>query len=511
MFKLEQLEKFFCRSFWLNKKHECQRTSVGRGRAALALLQVDNMEEVTHEMEKPDKLLFAAGVGKILEEWAKTFQAFIQKYENDKYLIFFDKHDLKSLEEDKFSILPKVRSLNFGNQIPLTISVGIGLGTADFAVLGNYAETALNIALGRGGDQVVIKENADLRFYGAKTQAIEKRSQVKVRVMAHALLNLICQSDKIIIAGHRGMDFDSLGSCLAILRICQSYNRDSKIILDDPPSDSFHKMEKFFAVNDAYGDIFLTGKEACDWISSDTLLVMVDSHKADILVEPELVNLTKRIVVLDHHRQSGEFSFEPLLVYLEPCSSSVSEILTEIINYLPEVKLNRIEANALLAGITLDTKNFSVQTGSRTFEAASRLRNWDAEPLLMRRLFKKSRTNLLKQIEVVKNIEILYNSIAIGVYTEKTINAQVLAAQAADLLVNIEDIEASFVLNQNDNGVVISARSAGRINVQLIMEEMGGGGHLLMAATQCIGLTLEEAKARLLPIIEAYWKEVQKQ
>lgn len=509
MFKLNRLEQFFRRKRLVAEaeKKKQEKTIVRRGRAALAFLQIDNLEDVSHEMEKPDKLLFAAGVGKILEDWVKVFHGFVQKYEEDKYLIFFDKHDLKELEAEKFSILGKVRDLNFGNQIPLTVSLGIGVGTANFAELANYAETALNVALGRGGDQVVIKENVDLRFYGAKMQTSQKRSQVKVRVMAHALRNLICQSNRIVITGHRELDFDSLGASLALVRICMTYKKEVKVVIDDQPSSSFHKMEKFFQVGSLYQNVFLTGEEAREWMNLDTLLIIVDMHKPDLLIEGELLQLTKRIVLLDHHRQACEFSFEPILVYLEPCASSVSEMLTEIIEYLPEVKLTSLEANALLAGITVDTKNFSVQTGVRTFEAASHLRRWEAEPLMMRRLFKNNLETFVSQMEVVKQVQILYNAIAIGVYDQKTEKAQLLAAQTADMLINIEDIEASFVLAATDKGVVISARSAGKINVQVILERIGGGGHLLMAAAQLKDVTVEEAKAKLLPVIEAYWRE----
>lgn len=478
-----------------------------RWKLAIGLLQIDNLEDAIQTIEKVDKLLFTAEIGRILEEWAQSFGGFLQKYDEERYLILLDNAALRQIEEKRFNVLDGIRSLDLGNKIPVTVSLGIGLGADSLGKLGEYAQAALNVALGRGGDQAVIKDEDVLRFYGGKTQTPEKRTRIRARVIAHALRDLIEEANRVVIMGHKEMDLDSCGAAMGIARIVRSLGKEAYVLLDDH-NPAIDKLEKYLTSLDAYQDIFVLREFAVRVTDEQTLLVIVDTHKPSLVIEEALLSLTDKIVVIDHHRQAGEFVFEPILIYLEPYASSTSELVTEIVEYLDNVHLEPAEATSLLAGITVDTKNFTFQTGVRTFEAASFLRRWGADPVAVRELLKDNLASFVKRAEVVKNLEILYNSIAVGVYPEISEKAQLVAAQAADTLLNIEGIKASFVLCPcNKEGVVVSARSLGDINVQVILEKLGGGGHLTVAGAQIREKTLEEARARVKEIIEEYWRE----
>lgn len=481
-----------------------------RWKLALAILQIDNMEDALQTMEKADKLLLNAEIGKLLEEWVGSLKGFWLQYDEEKYLLILDNNALREIESKKLNLLDKARSLDIGNTIPLTISLGVGIGAENIAQLGEYAQSALNVALGRGGDQVVIKEGSKLRFYGGKTKTPEKRTKIRARVIAHALSDLIAESNRVFIMGHKNFDWDCLGSSLGLARIVHAQGKEV-YILTEKDDKVLVKMQKSFSSFQGYEDIFISSEQAKKLLTEQSLLLVVDSHKPILLVDEELLFLTKKTVVIDHHRQAGELLFEPVLVYLEPSASSASELVTEIIEYLDNVHLEPLEASILLAGITVDTKNFTLQTGARTFEAASFLRRWGADPLLVKGLFRESLVSFVSQAEVVKNVKILYNSIALGVYSHCSEKAQLIAARAADILLNIEGIEASFVLCPDSEGVVVSARSLGEINVQVILEKLGGGGHQMVAAAQIPGLSLAEGRKKIKQVIEDYWREERKE
>jgi len=490
---------------WEGKKTESLHCF--RWKLVLGFLQIDNLEDVVQTREKVDKLLFTAEIERILTEWIQSFSGFWQKYEEDRYFLLLDNSALRQVEEERFNVLDKIRSIDLGNKIPVTISLGIGVGADNLACLSNYAQSALNVALGRGGDQAVVKEGNNLRFYGGKTPTPEKRTRIRARVIAHALRDLIQEAKQVIIMGHKELDLDSVGAAMGLTRVVRSLGKEAYILLDHQ-NPAIDKLEKYLNSLDKYKDSFVYTEFAVRATDEQTLLIVVDTHKPSLVIEESLLSLTKKIVVIDHHRQAGELIFEPILVYLEPYASSASELVTEIVEYLDYVKLEPLEATALLAGITVDTKNFTLQTGVRTFEAASFLRRWGADPVAVREMLKDSLVAFVKRAEVVKNLEILYNSIAIGVYPEVSERAQLVAAQAADTLLNIEGIKASFVLcPYNREGVVISARSLGDINVQVILEKLEGGGHLNVAGAQLKGVDLREAKAKVKEVLEEYWKE----
>lgn len=503
--------RIFLRKLKRKEKEKVEAPKLWRWKLALGILQIDNLEDAVQTIEKADKLLFTAEIGRILEEWTEGFHGFLQKYDEEKYLLLLDNSALREIEAKKFNLLDLVRSLDLGNKIPVTISLGIGLGADNLAQLGEYAQSALNVALGRGGDQAVIKEKDQLRFYGGKTRTPEKRTRIRARVIAHALGDLIGEASRVVIMGHKELDLDSLGSAIGLASIVRPQGKETYIILDKKPSNALLKLERSFALLDEFSSIFIQAQEAIRLIDEQTLLIVVDTHKPSLLIEDKLLTLTKKIVVIDHHRQAGELLFDPILVYLEPYASSTSELVTEIVEYLDNVRLEPLEATALLAGITVDTKNFTFQTGVRTYEAASFLRRWGADPLQVRELFKSSLVSFVRQAEVVKNVEILYNAIALGVHSQPNEKAQLVAAQTADILLNIEGIEASFVLCPAKDGVVVSARSWGKINVQVILERIGGGGHLMVAGAQIPGVKLPEAKERVKKIIEEYWREERKE
>jgi len=458
----------------------------------IGIIQIDNYSEALEAVDEEAKPLLYAELDKLISDWALERDAYIRKFTDDKYLVFLTDEALKQGEENKFEILDKVRALDFG-KIPLTISMGFGIQEDSLIELGRLAHLSLELALGRGGDQVVVKSPEKVWFYGGKSQALEKRTKVKARVIAHSLRDMILDAANVIIMGHECADFDSLGSSLGLASAIRKLGKIPYIMID-PRNESFDKLISVLG-KDKFSGTFIRPLDVRRIETEGSLLIVVDTHKPSMVIEPSLLNIAEKVVIIDHHRRSEEFITNATLIYLEPYASSASELVTELIQYLDDQpEIDSWAATALLAGITVDTKNFIFQTGVRTFEAASYLRRIGADPVLVQKLLRDDFTKVTKKAIIVENSQIVKEHIAIGFYPEPVEDAQILAAQGADALLNINGITASFVLCPLlDGGVTISARSTGETNVQILMEKLGGGGHLTVAGAQLREHDLDEA------------------
>ena len=476
-------------------------------RPIAAILQVDNIEEVIKETEEALRPALVAEVDRRVNAWAALNNASIQKYSNGEYMIYFNHKQLMSMEEKRFDILDSIREINSGNKIPITLSIGVGVNGKTHAELQKFCTSAMDIALGRGGDQAVVKDNEKLSFYGGKTKAVEKRTRVKARVIAYALRQLIEQSEDVLIMGHEMPDLDCMGSALGIYRCCKGLNKEVKIVLGGVNAGIANLWSEL-QEDEEYADVFVSPQDALQMCGANTLLVVVDVHRPAFTVQKQLAEKAEKIAIIDHHRRGSEFIENAVITYIEPYASSTSELVTELLQYMFEKpKIKQIEAEALLAGIFIDTKNFSFQTGVRTFEAASYLRRMGADTTLTKQLFQDDMATFLTRAEVVKGAQMFKNNIAISTIPVNAKNPALVAAQAADELLNIKGVNASFVLSCIEEDIFISGRSLGDINVQVVLEKLGGGGHLTVAGAQLPGLTMEKAMSLLKKAIEEYLKE----
>lgn len=479
-------------------------------KSVAAILLMDNIEEVLKEADEASRPALVAEVDRRINAWAALNNASIQKYSNGEYMLYFSHKQLTAIEEKRFDILDSIREINSGNKIPITLSIGVGVNGKNHAELQKFCTSAMDIALGRGGDQAVVKDNEKLSFYGGKTKAVEKRTRVKARVIAYALKQLIEQSEDVLIMGHEMPDLDCMGSALGIYRCCKGLNKEVKIVLDGV-SAGITNLWTELQEDDEYADVFVSPQEALQICGANTLLVVVDVHRPAFTVQKQLVEKAEKIAVIDHHRRGSEFIENAVITYIEPYASSTSELVTELLQYMFEKpKIKQIEAEALLAGIFIDTKNFSFQTGVRTFEAASYLRRMGADTTLTKQLFQDDMATFLARAEVVKGAQMFKSNIAISTIPASAKNPALVAAQAADELLNIKGINASFVLSCIDGDIFISGRSLGDINVQVVLEKLGGGGHLTVAGAQLSGITMKKAIDLLKKAIEEYLKEGEK-
>lgn len=472
----------------------------------IAFAQIDNRGEVLKDMAEEAKPLLLGATERILREWAEKFGGFITRLSDERYLIVFLQWGLKQAEKERFAVLDKIRALELGNEIPLTLSLGIGKGEERISKLGNLAQSALDLAQERGGDQVVVKYPGKVRFYGGKSLTLEKRTKVKARHTAQKLKELLLKSSQVIIMGHEMADYDSLGAAVGIFKAARDLGKKAWLVRDiENPA-----AEQLFALfPEELGEYLVRAGEAIRKVQEGTLLVIVDTHKPSLLPEPELLSVVDKVVLIDHHRRGEEFLDKAELVYLESYASSTSELVTEILQYMgEEIKPGKEEATALLAGITVDTKNFIYQTGVRTFAAASYLRSLGADPLVVQKLLQDELQVVLQTAEVVSKARILYGEIAVSRSSEPSADAQLLAAKAADAMLSIAGINATFVLwpFDTEEGVAISARSNGKINVQIIMEKLNGGGHFTVAAAQLPG-SLEEVERQFLNMLEEQFQK----
>ncbi|HEY4599819.1 MAG TPA: DHH family phosphoesterase [Cerasibacillus sp.] len=474
----------------------------------LAIIYLDNYDELTRNMDDTLKSQLNSKVTSALNEWSRRFGLYLKRTSQEQFLAVGTNAILTELEESKFAILDEVRELDTMQNVPLTISIGIGYGNTSLPELGVMAHSSLNLALGRGGDQVAIKdETGKARFYGGKTNPMEKSTMVRARVISHALTGLIKASDHVFIMGHQVPDMDAIGSAIGILHIARANGKSGYIVIDskDVHTGVYRLLDAVKEDEDLW-PYFVEPKDAHERITQNSLIVVVDTHRPSMVVDESLLSKTDYKVVIDHHRRAEDFIDNPTLVYMEPYASSTSELVTELFEYQPkDKKLSILEASALLAGIVVDTKSFTLRTGSRTFAAASYLRSKGADTVLVQKFLKEDFESYIHRSRLIETAEVYEETIAIAKAAPGHTFGSVLIAQTADTLLTMSGISASFVISEREDGKIgISARSLGKINVQVIMEKLGGGGHLTNAATQIEGTTVDEVEQKLKTIIDEY-------
>ncbi|MDO5688784.1 MAG: DHH family phosphoesterase [Tissierellia bacterium] len=471
-------------------------------------IQIDNFDEVYQSTEESSRPLLFAEIDKAINTFAMEYRGFARKYDTEKYLLIFQKADLMDMIQDKFPMVEQVREMQFGNRIPPTMSIGIGASIDTPLEIYKIARLAVDVALGRGGDQVVLNDGENLTYYGGKKKAIEKHNKVKSRVISQALTQLVEQADGVYIMGHKNPDMDSFGSCLGIYYFVKAQGRDAKIILEEiPPTiDSVYNMTVEH-LPELPQDI-LKPAAAVEQANSSSLVIVMDNHRKHSTEAPELLDISDQVVLIDHHRRGADYIEDPTLIYLEPYASSASELVTELIHYSEhEFQLPKAVADALLAGITVDTKSFSIQTGVRTFEAASVLKRFGADSISVKKLFREPADTVKYRSHVVANSQIYRNTIAISRFEERLDNSVLIAAQAADSMLDIRGVKASFVSTYSGDKIHISGRSVGEMSVQIILEKMGGGGHQTSAGVQLKNMDMEFAEERLRAAIDEYLDE----
>lgn len=481
-------------------------------KVAIGTIVIDNYDDLMASMEDSRRPQMLAEIEKKITRWMGFTEGIIKKYERDKYLFVFEVRYIKEFEEKRFEILDIIKEINIGNKIPVTLSLGFGVNGDSLLENFRFAGASIDLALGRGGDQVVIKNGDSFRFYGGKTRELEKRTKVKARVIAFALRELIDQSPRVLIMGHENGDIDSLGASLGLYRIIKNRGKDAFIVLNtsNPTIDTL--VDKLTRDSE-YDNMFLSESEATSIIDRKTLFIVVDTHKPSFTESPELLKYTDKVVVIDHHRRGAEFIQDAVLTYQETYASSTCELVSEILQYIEEkIRLKLIEAEALYGGIVVDTKNFTFKTGVRTFEAAAFLRRQGVDTVAVKQLFQNDLKTYIAISNVVREAEILNNKIAISTCPPNTKNAQLISAQAADQLLTLAGLSAAFVLSYtNNNQISISGRSFGDINVQMILEKLGGGGHLTVAGAQLEETSIDDAKLKLKQAIMEYAAEITKE
>lgn len=484
------------------------KTKYEREKTVIAVIFLDNYDEVTQGIDDQLRGSLNNIVTSLLNKWAQDYTIYLKRASSDRFVAVLNEAILNELEQDKFTILDEIRDRTAKRNIPLTLSIGVGLGDTNMLELGKLAQSGLDLALGRGGDQVAIKSaSGKVYFYGGKTNPVEKRTRVRARVISLAIKELIMESDKVIILGHKVPDMDSIGSALGIRKIANMNEKEAFIVLN--PSDNNNNIAKVLTElkkNESIYQSIITPNTAQEMITEDTLIVVVDTHRPSMVVDEKLLKEHERVIVIDHHRRGDEFITDPLLVYMEPYASSTAELVTELFEYQPKLsKISPIEATTLLAGIIVDTKNFTLRTGARTFDAASYLRSVGADTILVQRLLKEDKNTFIKKAQLIEQVYFYQEGIAISVGLDSNYYSQVVLAQTADSLLGMEDVVAAFVISyRNEHTVGISARSLGDVNVQVIMEMLNGGGHLTNAATLLNDITLQEAHKQLTTAIDRY-------
>jgi c-di-AMP phosphodiesterase-like protein len=481
---------------------------INGNRESVMLVEVDNLDDVVKTTEEDKAPLLIADIERSINSYGQSVNAVVKKYTSNKYVIIVqDKYIEKEIEK-KFDILDNVREISNGNKLAVTLSIGVGRGEDTPLKNFEFATSAKELALGRGGDQVVVKKGDKLAFFGGKTKEVEKRTKVRARVIAHVLMDLVNESNSIFIMGHKNPDADCLGSAIGLYSIIKDLNKECYIILEGV-SGGIKSMMDILLEDAEYKNTFITSEKFRSVKNSNSLLILVDVHNESYVQNLEVVKEAEKVVIIDHHRKSQDFIQGAVFSYMEPYASSTAELVTEMIQYMVDKpKLKHIEAVCLLAGICVDTKNFSFKTGVRTFEAAAFLRRHGADTLDVKKMFSDDLNIYLKRADIIRSAEVK-NGIAIAV-CPKSIEDTILAAQAADELINITGIEASFVIVKIVDEVFISGRSLGKINVQLILETLGGGGHMTMAGTKFDSLKLDEVVVKLNEAIDEYLTEGEK-
>ena len=485
----------------LEKKYKDSKLCVG-------IIMIDNYDEIMQRVSDEDRPGLIAQIERNLYDWATEFEGLIIKSERDTFIIILEQKYIEKLEEEKFNILDKIKEISIPGKIQSTLSIAISTeGDSNYEKY-KSAQATIDIALGRGGDQAVLRKDGKYTFFGGRTQELEKRTKVKARIVAHALEELMQEADQVIVMGHTNSDIDAMGSCFGIYRLAKTIGRQAYVVNNTSgfSVDNFIEAAKS---EEEYKDIIINKEKAINIITKETLLVVVDTHKTTYVEVPELLEKTNKIVVIDHHRRSTDFIENSILTFHEVYASSACELVTELLEYSEnEINLTQLETEGLYAGIMMDTKNFTFKTGVRTFEAAAYLRKCGVDIIKVKKWFQSDLETYNKISEIVANAEITNDTIGISIYDKADSNSNVICAKAADELLTISDITASFVIGNLGNKICISGRSIGDINVQLILEKLGGGGHITLAGAQVEGMTIEEVKQELIIRINEYFSEI---
>ena len=492
--------------YWMDVTDtEEMRRTLELTRPVVAILMVDNYEDLMKATPEGKRSAVRAMLEEKLSQWSAGSEGMMLKYDRDRYLFVFEEKSFSDFAAKRFDVLDAVREVVAGEGVAATLSIGVGRDADSFEALFKNASVALEMALSRGGDQAVVKDKLNFEFYGGRSKATEKRTKVKSRVMANALAELIDEAKQVYVMGHSYADMDALGAAAGVCAIVRKRGKKCRIVIDTE-NNAAHPMLRRLQALPEYQGAFLSGDDAFLRVQPETLLVVVDTNRPGSVESEPLLDACNRVAVIDHHRRGSSYIDKMALNYHEPYASSASELVTELLQYLIEPgDLLKAESEALLAGIVLDTKNFTNRTGGRTFEAAAYLRRAGADTADVQRMFQSDLQSMISRYDIIRRAELYHGDIAIAALDQEC--DRVIAAKAADEMLTLQGVRASFVLYRKDDGIYISARSLGEINVQVLVETLGGGGNSTTAGGQCSGMTVAEAKTTLLRAIDKYFEE----
>ena len=493
-------------TYWMDVTDtEEMRRTLELTRPVVAILMVDNYEDLMKATPEGKRSAVRAMLEEKLSQWSAGSEGMMLRYDRDRYLFVFEEKSFSDFAAKRFDVLDAVREVVAGEGVAATLSIGVGRDADSFEALFKNASVALEMALSRGGDQAVVKDKLNFEFYGGRSKATEKRTKVKSRVMANALAELIDEAKQVYVMGHSYADMDALGAAAGVCAIVRKRGKKCRIVIDTE-NNAAHPMLRRLQALPEYQGAFLSGDDAFLRVQPETLLVVVDTNRPGSVESEPLLDACNRVAVIDHHRRGSSYIDKMALNYHEPYASSASELVTELLQYLIEPgDLLKAESEALLAGIVLDTKNFTNRTGGRTFEAAAYLRRVGADTADVQRMFQSDLQSMISRYDIIRRAELYHGDIAIAALDQEC--DRVIAAKAADEMLTLQGVRASFVLYRKDDGIYISARSLGEINVQVLVETLGGGGNSTTAGGQCSGMTVAEAKATLLRAIDKYFEE----
>ncbi|MFR0788002.1 MAG: DHH family phosphoesterase [Vescimonas sp.] len=493
-------------TYWMDVTDtEEMRRTLELTRPVVAILMVDNYEDLMKATPEGKRSAVRAMLEEKLSQWSAGSEGMMLKYDRDRYLFVFEEKSFSDFAAKRFDVLDAVREVVAGEGVAATLSIGVGRDADSFEALFKNASVALEMALSRGGDQAVVKDKLNFEFYGGRSKATEKRTKVKSRVMANALAELIDEAKQVYVMGHSYADMDALGAAAGVCAIVRKRGKKCRIVIDTE-NNAAHPMLRRLQALPEYQGAFLSGDDAFLRVQPETLLVVVDTNRPGSVESEPLLDACNRVAVIDHHRRGSSYIDKMALNYHEPYASSASELVTELLQYLIEPgDLLKAESEALLAGIVLDTKNFTNRTGGRTFEAAAYLRRAGADTADVQRMFQSDLQSMISRYDIIRRAELYHGDIAIAALDQEC--DRVIAAKAADEMLTLQGVRASFVLYRKDDGIYLSARSLGEINVQVLVETLGGGGNSTTAGGQCSGMTVAEAKTTLLRAIDKYFEE----
>ena len=510
MNKKKQEDKYMMILYFLDETEENKlKKEYENSKNCVGIVMIDNYEETMLQIDAEERPQVIAEMEKSIYEWANRIDGILIKADRDRFVYIFDYKYLDKIKEDKFSILDTIKDITINSRVQITLSIAISNDGETNKEKYKTAQAAMDVILGRGGDQATIRENEKYLFFGGRTTEFEKRTKVKARIVAHALEELMKESEQIIIMGHKNPDIDAIGSALGIYRLAKSLDKKANIVATTEGL-ALRELLQSLSEDEEYRDVIINKEVAENLITPETLLIVVDTNKSTHVEMPELLEKTSKIAIIDHHRRSTDFIKESILTFHEVYASSAAELVTEVLQYTEvQPKLTTLEAEALYAGIMMDTKNFTFKTGVRTFEAAAYLRRYSIDIIKVKKWFQTDLETYRKIMNIIEKTEIIRDVIGISTYESEDTSAGLVCAKAADELLTIGNITTSFVLGTTEEGVSISGRSVGEINVQLILEKMGGGGHSTVAGVQIKGKTIYEAKQELLQRIDEYFEETE--